>query len=1080
MTDAAPATPPAAPPRRRGWLRWTLRVVLALVVLVALLPFALRLGFVRDLIARTAAEALGAPVSIGSASGWWTSGLTLEDVAVESPPGHAGRLLFVPRLHAKADLLALLGGTVKAEIEVDRPQATLVQNAAGRWNADDLGRDRAPKAPKERSTGPGPDLRLTLTGGTLEARRNAPGAAVERVSGIELTAAVAPDESLDAVLAALVEGAGEGGGPARVALTLLTDAEGKGPMKLEVPTLDLARVAGLLESATGLVDVAGLVSLGADGRVDGGGEWQGKIALRGRRLGATRREGSRLALETLEAQGDVTPSAAGYGLAASLTATGLTAAYGSGTDARTWTEREVRLTFDAQRSAAGELRVHRLDLEAGSALTVRAVEPLHLVETSDGRIEVRGKAEIAADLARLGAFSIYEPALAALRKGTLAATLEARGGPGLDLGVGARLTDLELAPSDVAPDGYAERDVALQGALVRDADGGYAIRLQRLQSALAALGGAQPFELRLAPDGAGSLSGPLNLAVSLEQVGRLFGRALGLASGERLGGLLRVQGTAQGTAKDGSFQGSLGITDAVLPASWTAGAAAGPVEGKLALTWGDVRLRAVLADWKGLGVEGGGEAVLGRDGPAFTFTSADARLVLDLPRVRAHVGAAVGIPRTASLSGRALLAARIAPVEGGHELRGTLQASDVRYVREPGAAALEERALTLEHVVKLGADGALEIATGKLRGNGYVADLGGTKRGADGVLALQATLTGDAPALAERVRALIAPELPDLKGEGRVSGRVLARTGPGGSFETAVAEADLDLGTWSASGATLAQGRVTARRESAARPLAAALTGMLNGGSAKVDATLDPKGSRTPFTLTAALSGVDVGTLLGTSRGSRGLAFVLPTLIPLDGATPALSGRLVAHVELSAADASAPLLADTLAGRGEVTLTEGTLARSSLFGALSGGGLGEVGQVLVKLAPEVGRELGNLTRAVSYQQVLTRFEIAERRVLVKESRLTAQAHRLELDGVVGFDERADLKARLWLGSKAGEELKKAVPDQTLPLRVRGTLSKPQVTPDLKASDLLKAAGTGGVLDRAKKEVEDRLKGLLPK
>jgi hypothetical protein len=111
---------------------------------------------------------------------------------------------------------------------------------------------------------------------------------------------------------------------------------------------------------------------------------------------------------------------------------------------------------------------------------------------------------------------------------------------------------------------------------------------------------------------------------------------------------------------------------------------------------------------------------------------------------------------------------------------------------------------------------------------------------------------------------------------------------------------------------------------------------------------------------------------------------------------------------------------------------------------------------------------------------VTRFEIGERRVLVKESRLTAQAHRLELDGVVGFDERVDMRARLWLGSKAGEELKKAVPDQTLPLRVRGTLATPQVTPDLKASDLLKAAGTGGVLDRAKKEVEDRLKGLLPK
>ena len=63
-----------------------------------------------------------------------------------------------------------------------------------------------------------------------------------------------------------------------------------------------------------------------------------------------------------------------------------------------------------------------------------------------------------------------------------------------------------------------------------------------------------------------------------------------------------------------------------------------------------------------------------------------------------------------------------------------------------------------------------------------------------------------------------------------------------------------------------------------------------------------------------------------------------------------------------------------------------------------------------------------------------------------------------------------------------------LPDQTIPLRIRNTLDKPQVIPDLKASDLLKGAlpkpadvlkDPNKALDEAKK-LKDRWRELIPK
>jgi hypothetical protein len=182
--------------------------------------------------------------------------------------------------------------------------------------------------------------------------------------------------------------------------------------------------------------------------------------------------------------------------------------------------------------------------------------------------------------------------------------------------------------------------------------------------------------------------------------------------------------------------------------------------------------------------------------------------------------------------------------------------------------------------------------------------------------------------------------------------------------------------------------------------------------------------------------------------------------VPADKTTPVLSGRLDTDVELAASDLGGDPMMKSLAGKGTVALTQGTLGESTFFTAIGGGsGLGDVGKTLQTLAPAVGQELAGLQRSLSFQSLTSRFEIAKERIDVKESRLTGTSTRIDMTGVVHFDQRVDLATRLWIGSRGGEQLKKVIPDQTLPLRVTGTLEKPKIVHDVKVGDLLKGGLT---------------------
>jgi hypothetical protein len=60
-----------------------------------------------------------------------------------------------------------------------------------------------------------------------------------------------------------------------------------------------------------------------------------------------------------------------------------------------------------------------------------------------------------------------------------------------------------------------------------------------------------------------------------------------------------------------------------------------------------------------------------------------------------------------------------------------------------------------------------------------------------------------------------------------------------------------------------------------------------------------------------------------------------------------------------------------------------------------------------------------------------------------------------MKGAVGFDQQVDLAARLTLKGGVGKDLEKWVADGAIPLRIRRTLKKPSVVPDLSVKDFLK-------------------------
>jgi hypothetical protein len=1100
----SPGTPVARTPRRRRWLRRLVTTFVVLVVLVILAPLAVRLPFVRSWVADRASQTLGLPVTIAGTSAWWTSGIDLTGVVVGSPPGYDGPLATIPRVHVDVALGRLLKGDVEATVEVTQPNVALRRKADGRWNfreqrerrAGHVVQDEAPDAAPAQQAGGGPILHLTVTDGVLET--HALGLRVERVSKITFRAELSADGALEGTLAAMAEQAGVRGEDVAITFSGGLAPDGETPIEATVPDLDLARLSALTEGLTGWQGVRGTARIDVRGVVTAQGGVRGRLTLEARGIEAKTADGARVAVGTASGKMDVTQQPNGDAAELTLALEGVEVVDGAGADARTLSEPSVNVIVTAELGRDESVHVSKLEVTAGKSLRVRGVGPLEISAPGPAGRRLAGKAEVAADLAKLSALKTFVPSLAPLRSGVLSASLEGRAEEGLDVGLGARVTNLALAPGDLALEGYAERDVTLQGRFSRSKDGEMRVLIYDVRSALARLSGTKPFEARIAPGGAVSFAGPLDLAVDLDALSRAFGGALGLAHGERLRGTFGARGTTSGTSEDGRLEATLAGRGVEVPASWGPSRVPGTLDGTVTLTWTRTALLGEVKDLRGLGLEASATAALKRDATSTAFDGADLRLVADLAQVRALFGAKLGLAAGTTLAGRLHTTLRVSSAPAGRRIDGTTQVAALAYRAAPDGALLDEPALTLEHVLVVPREtGPLTLETARVRGNGYAADLSGSSfgPGADGRVDLRGTLEGEAARLAERVRAFLPRDYHDLTGSGRVTGRIAFAGGPSPSLLAGgTADADLTLGTWSAAGATLAEARLTVGRPKAGVPYQVALTGTLNQGTAAIGLAATPAGDALGWRLVAGLKGVDLSTVLLDHGAGKYLGYVLPTIVPTDKSTPVLSGRLDADVDLAATDVSGDALRKTLAGRGNLALTQGTLAESTLFAAIGGGnGLGEVGKTLRQVAPEVGQALAGFQRAVTFESLMSRFEVGGERIDVKEARLAGHAVRIDMAGIVDFEQRIDLATLLWIGSKAGERLKTVVPDQTLPLRVKNTLQDPRIIPDVKMGNLLKGAlerllqqggeGLGDVgkrLEEEAKKLKERLPGLFGK
>jgi hypothetical protein len=180
-----------------------------------------------------------------------------------------------------------------------------------------------------------------------------------------------------------------------------------------------------------------------------------------------------------------------------------------------------------------------------------------------------------------------------------------------------------------------------------------------------------------------------------------------------------------------------------------------------------------------------------------------------------------------------------------------------------------------------------------------------------------------------------------------------------------------------------------------------------------------------------------------------------------------LSGRLDGDVELASDSVRDPSLLDALTGPGSLRMTQGSIAESTLFAALSGKGSGPKGlATLAKVVPGLGAAFEDLGRSLVFSEMTSRFSLGRRVVRIEEVRLESERAKLRFDGTVGFDGRLSLEIPLHVGGDVGKLVGKVLPDATIPIEVRGTVRSPTVEPKVKLGDLGKSL-LDGLLHRGK-------------
>ena len=1100
MVDSAttPSEVSPEPPKRRRWLRRLAILAGVLLLLAILAPLSLSLPFVRKMVADKIGAALGREVTIGGAFAFWGRGLDLDDLVVQSPAGFDEPLATVKHVHVDVSVLALLGGGFDADVLVEQPRVAFAKDAAGRSNTDGLfgaepTADRAPDAPRERPPAgkpvegtAGADVRLNLRIVDGVVRATLPSAdRTEELKDLDVVVALEKDGALALRLSAQAVGAATGGGDAPLDVDIALSGERAGPVKIEIPSIDLARLAGIVEGASGIRGLRGIFRLSADAQVQGADRLTGRFLAQADGLALRTPDGLRLAAQMIRATADVAEGDAGTTGKVEVRMEHTELLDERGETPRRFHEPLVELVLEGRHDAAeGLIVVQSGRLAAGEALTASASKPWE-IRTGETP-SARGELVVQADLGRLANLHAFVPALESIRAGRIGARVVAEAQDGLDVKAGIRVLGLDVAPGALSPNGHVERDILLQLQVLKDA--GHAptrIVLAAFTSSIAKWAGAagqRPLEIQISDAGLGAQGGG-TLDVDLAALGTAFGGALGLERGERLGGTLRIVPEAALEPDAGVVKLAVTGRNLTVPPSWAAGVPPASLDGLATLTLAGDRLELDLSTLRGFGLDARATASVNRAAETGGLERAALKLAGDLAQARPLLAPLLGLEGRASVAGR--LDAQVDLVEQGgtRRLTGRTSVTGLVLSDTQGRRVLEEPRLELTHDVSMstGEDGRYAFKELKLVSQALQARLDGAAvSGADGA-DLDATLhlDGDANRLAGLLRSAFGEEYEDLKGSGRIQGQLGLRGGTAQGMRTLLVDGSLKPGGWSAGGLTLANAGLTVKRAAEQDPLRLVFQGGVNGGRMELGFGVRLGTGPSSWTLDLRMERVDTSPLLVDHGAGEYLTWFLPTLVPSDKQGPVLSGLLDAKIAMRAADLG-DRLESTLVGDGVIKMDKGSIGESTLFRVVSGGsGLGNVGNLLVKAVPEVGSALAGLQRSMTFTTMESVFDVANRVVNVRKGLLDGERTRIGFKGTVGFNEAVNLDVNLTFLGTAGKRLKSVLASETIPLKVTGKMDQPRVQPGIDASKLA-AGALDGLLPGDGKNPLDRLKDLIPR
>ena len=652
--------------------------------------------------------------------------------------------------------------------------------------------------------------------------------------------------------------------------------------------------------------------------------------------------------------------------------------------------------------------------------------------------------------------------------------------------------DMALTIKNLSASGFSNRDAGLsepamsvRGKIVRSANGDLAFGSPAAPLTITgrSLSGTVSGSVRDLASDAAKADVKAHIGIVLSPT---LGRLLGAISSpdDDLRGTVAIDASATGTGgavelllsgsmKDALIGGASGEAPFREPAITfdAAGSWAGKAK-RLTLSKGSVASGAVSAQVKP------GFVV---DMVAHTSATGQAIVDADLAAARPMLGVFWKLAPDASLAGKLVSKVTISSNGDAMTVGGKTTITALHYVGgrdplQPAAAptTFDEPSVAVEHDLTLGAagEGSMRLDKVTLSASVLSASAGGSMRGSGDarVLDLTVKLDADASKLAERLRTFMGAGYEDTTGDGRITGQVLLSGPTANHMRDLKIDATLAYQRFSSGGLTAESGNIRLVRPNPATPLVLTMTSTINRGTVRVDGTCDLGRGESPWSSKVAIKGLDTSPLLTNRGAGRYLALVMPAIVPAEATSNVLSGLLDADLDLKSLATDQPRLAQTLSGPGSVRMTQGSVKDSTIFSSLAGDGAGKGIAALVKLAPGIGHEFQNLSKALLFQSLSSTFTLGNRKIDLHPVELQSQSANLKFSGSVDFDGGMNLAIPLQLGGDAGKAIEPYIPNRTIPLKVSGKAGSLHVTPDLSPESFV----TGGLLDKGK----DVLEGLF--